>query len=121
MPPNLGHKLIQYSLADIVFLAEGFYLMCAFQEIKFEPCVMCEHLDNRASFRISQVCASLVMLECYQIIRLATDILLLYSQIEDGDIICFQKSPPLEKEEDCRYPDVPSYLEYVHNRQVLFS
>lgn len=58
--------------------------------------------------------------ECYQIIRLATDILLLYSQIEDGDIICFQKSPP-ENEEDCRNPDVPSYLEYVHNRQVLFS
>ncbi|KAG6770282.1 hypothetical protein POTOM_025959 [Populus tomentosa] len=64
-----------------------------YEEIKFEPCVMCEHLDNRASFRISQ--------------------------IEDGDIICFQKSPPLEKEEDCRYPDVPSYLEYVHNRQVV--
>ncbi|KAJ6923886.1 ubiquitin carboxyl-terminal hydrolase 12 [Populus alba x Populus x berolinensis] len=64
-----------------------------YEEIKFEPCVMCEHLDNRASFRISQ--------------------------IEDGDIICFLKSPPLEKEEDCRYPDVPSYLEYVHNRQVV--
>ncbi|KAB5552894.1 hypothetical protein DKX38_010205 [Salix brachista] len=64
-----------------------------YEEIKFEPCVMCEHLDNRASFRISQ--------------------------IEDGDIICFQKSPPLEKEEDCRYPDVPSYLEYVHNRQIV--
>ncbi|KAF9680759.1 hypothetical protein SADUNF_Sadunf06G0155000 [Salix dunnii] len=64
-----------------------------YEEIKFEPCVMCEHLDNRASFRTSQ--------------------------IEDGDIICFQKSPPLEKEEDCRYPDVPSYLEYVHNRQIV--
>jgi hypothetical protein len=25
------------------------------QEIKFEPCVMCEHLDKRTSFRLSQV------------------------------------------------------------------
>ncbi|KAB1200300.1 Ubiquitin carboxyl-terminal hydrolase 12 [Morella rubra] len=64
-----------------------------YEEIKFEPCVMCEHLDKRTSFRLSQ--------------------------IEDGDIICFQKSPPLESEEECRYPDVPSFLEYVHNRQVV--
>lgn len=39
-------------------------------------------------------------------------------QIEDGDIICFQKSAPLESEEQCRYPDVTSFLEYVQNRQV---
>ncbi|XP_022982818.1 ubiquitin carboxyl-terminal hydrolase 12-like [Cucurbita maxima] len=62
-----------------------------FEEIKFEPCVMCEHLDKRTSFRLSQ--------------------------IEDGDIICFQKSP-IDSEE-CKYPDVPSFLEYVHNRQVV--
>ncbi|KAH7512299.1 hypothetical protein FEM48_Zijuj12G0075900 [Ziziphus jujuba var. spinosa] len=62
-----------------------------YEEIKFEPCVMCEHLDKRTSFRSSQ--------------------------IEDGDIICFQKSPPLEREEECKYSDVPSFLEYVHNRQ----
>ncbi|GLT88380.1 hypothetical protein SLE2022_064070 [Rubroshorea leprosula] len=64
-----------------------------YEEIKFEPCVMCEHLDRRTSFRLSQ--------------------------IEDGDIICFQKSHPPESEEECRYPDVPSFLEYVHNRQVV--
>ncbi|KAK9986554.1 hypothetical protein SO802_031505 [Lithocarpus litseifolius] len=64
-----------------------------YEEIKFDPCVMCEHLDKRTSFRLSQ--------------------------IEDGDIICFQKSAPLESEEKCRYPDVPSFLEYVHNRQVV--
>ncbi|KAH7554220.1 hypothetical protein JRO89_XS12G0136900 [Xanthoceras sorbifolium] len=64
-----------------------------YEEIKFEPVVMCEHLDKRTSFRLSQ--------------------------IEDGDIICFQKTPPLESEEDCRYPDVPSFLEYVHNRQIV--
>ncbi|KAG2683199.1 hypothetical protein I3760_10G021700 [Carya illinoinensis] len=64
-----------------------------YEEIKFEPCVMCEHLDKRTSFRSSQ--------------------------IEDGDIICFQKSPRPESEEECRYPDVSSFLEYVHNRQVV--
>ncbi|GLT36032.1 hypothetical protein SLA2020_104370 [Shorea laevis] len=62
-----------------------------YEEIKFEPSVMCEQLDKRTSFRLSQM--------------------------EDGDIICFQKSP-LENEE-FRYPDVPSFLEYVHNRQIV--
>ncbi|KHG10063.1 Ubiquitin carboxyl-terminal hydrolase 12 -like protein [Gossypium arboreum] len=64
-----------------------------YEEIKFEPCVMCEHLDKRCSFRLSQ--------------------------IEDGDIICFQKSLPVASEEACQYPDVPSFLEYVHNRQIV--
>jgi ubiquitin carboxyl-terminal hydrolase 7 len=40
-------------------------------------------------------------------------------QLEDGDIICFQKAPAIDNEEHIRYPDVPSYLEYVHNRQVF--
>ncbi|XP_048426482.1 ubiquitin C-terminal hydrolase 12-like isoform X2 [Pyrus x bretschneideri] len=62
-----------------------------YEEIKFEPCIMCEHLDKKTSFRLSQ--------------------------IEDGDIICFQKSTPLDSEEECKYTDVPSFLEYVHNRQ----
>lgn len=64
-----------------------------FEEIKFEPCVMCENLDKRASFRLSQ--------------------------LEDGDIICYQKVSPIDTEEQYRYPDVPSFLEYVHNRQVV--
>ncbi|CAA3015815.1 ubiquitin carboxyl-terminal hydrolase 12-like isoform X2 [Olea europaea subsp. europaea] len=64
-----------------------------FEEIKFEPTVMCERLDRRASFR--------------------------FSQIEDGDIICFQKKLLPEGEEKFRYPDVPSFLEYVKNRQVV--
>ncbi|KAK1389757.1 ubiquitin carboxyl-terminal hydrolase 12 [Heracleum sosnowskyi] len=64
-----------------------------YEEVKFEPCVMCDRLDMRASFRMSQ--------------------------IEDGDIICFQKIPNLQSEEEYRYPDVPSYLEYVKNRQIV--
>ncbi|KAF3611037.1 hypothetical protein DY000_02050863 [Brassica cretica] len=63
-----------------------------FEEIKFEPCVMCEHLDKKTSFRLSQ--------------------------IEDGDIICFQK-PLSIQENECPYPDVPSFLAYVQNREVV--
>ncbi|CAI9091428.1 OLC1v1026461C1 [Oldenlandia corymbosa var. corymbosa] len=64
-----------------------------FEEIKFEPTVMCEHIDKKANFRASQ--------------------------LEDGDIICFQKSLLGQNVDQCRYPDVPSFLEYVHNRQVV--
>lgn len=39
-------------------------------------------------------------------------------QLEDGDIVCFQKPTPVENGEHLRYPDVPSFLDYVHNRQV---
>ncbi|KAJ6986547.1 hypothetical protein NC653_019919 [Populus alba x Populus x berolinensis] len=62
-------------------------------EIKFEPNVMCEHIDKRLTFRSSQ--------------------------LEDGDIVCYQKPPPMGSDEQCRYPDVPSFLEYMHNRQVV--
>ncbi|KAL8478122.1 hypothetical protein ACS0TY_030132 [Phlomoides rotata] len=51
-----------------------------FEEIKFESSVMCERLDRRASFR--------------------------FSQIEDVDIICFQKRPPAERAEQIRFPNV---------------
>ena len=39
-------------------------------------------------------------------------------QLEDGDIICYQRALTREEEENYRYPDVPSFLEYVRNRQV---
>ncbi|PSR98801.1 Ubiquitin carboxyl-terminal hydrolase [Actinidia chinensis var. chinensis] len=64
-----------------------------FEEIKFEPKVMCEHIDKKLTFR--------------------------GSQLEDGDIICFQKLQQVGSSEQRRYPDVPSFLEYVHNRQVV--
>lgn len=41
-----------------------------------------------------------------------------YLKLEDGDIVCFQKSSLIE-DDQYQYPDVPSFLEYVHNRQVL--
>ncbi|KAF9595405.1 hypothetical protein IFM89_000323 [Coptis chinensis] len=64
-----------------------------YEEIKFEPNVMCEPIDKKLTFRASQ--------------------------LEDGDIVCFQKLSPVESRQQCRYPDVPSFLEYVHNRQVV--
>ncbi|KAG2631787.1 hypothetical protein PVAP13_2NG047900 [Panicum virgatum] len=64
-----------------------------FEEIKFEPNVMCEYIDNRLLFR-----------SC---------------QLEDGDIICFQKSPKPDSADRYRFPDVPSFLVYIRNRQVV--
>ncbi|KAI4384336.1 hypothetical protein MLD38_002507 [Melastoma candidum] len=64
-----------------------------FEEIKFEPNVMCEPVDKKFTFRASQ--------------------------LEDGDILCFQKSPKVGSGEEYRYPDVPLFMEYVYNRQVV--
>ncbi|RCV38640.1 hypothetical protein SETIT_8G159100v2 [Setaria italica] len=64
-----------------------------YEEIKFEPNVMCEIIDQKLTFRSSQ--------------------------LEDGDILCFQKAPRADHDTQVRYPDVPSFLEYVHNRQVV--
>ncbi|CAK9213983.1 unnamed protein product [Sphagnum troendelagicum] len=64
-----------------------------YEEIKFEPNVMCEHIDKKSTFK--------------------------NSQLEDGDIICYQKTLTREEEDLYRYPDVPSFLEYVRNRQVV--
>ncbi|XP_030549140.1 ubiquitin C-terminal hydrolase 12-like [Rhodamnia argentea] len=63
-----------------------------FEEIKFEPNVMCEPVDKKFTFRASQ--------------------------LEDGDIVCFQKSK-VGSTEQRRYADVPTFMEYVHNRQVV--
>ncbi|KAJ6909023.1 hypothetical protein NC652_020098 [Populus alba x Populus x berolinensis] len=53
---------------------------------------MCEHIDKRLTFRSSQ--------------------------LEDGDIVSLSEKPLLwDVLEQCRYPDVPSFLEYMHNRQ----
>ncbi|XP_035541316.1 ubiquitin carboxyl-terminal hydrolase 13-like isoform X3 [Juglans regia] len=64
-----------------------------YEEIKFEPNIMCERIDKKASFRASQ--------------------------LEDGDIICFQKFSQVGSSDQTRYPNVPLFLEYVHNRQVV--
>ncbi|XP_043700280.1 ubiquitin C-terminal hydrolase 12-like [Telopea speciosissima] len=62
-----------------------------YEEIKFEYSVKCKHIDKKLSFQSSQ--------------------------IKDGAIICFQMFPPFDSFRQCQYPDVPSFLEYVHNVQ----
>ncbi|KAK4757395.1 hypothetical protein SAY87_018696 [Trapa incisa] len=64
-----------------------------YEEIKFHPSVSCELLDKEATFSMSQ--------------------------IEDGDIICFQKALTQSNGSRPHYPDVPSFLEYVRNRQFI--
>ncbi|XP_015163521.1 ubiquitin carboxyl-terminal hydrolase 13-like [Solanum tuberosum] len=60
-------------------------------EIKFEPSVCCEKIDSMLSF-------------CDY-------------QLEDGDIICFQKSLQNQCREQYRFPEVPLFLKYVYNCQ----
>ncbi|KAI3847193.1 hypothetical protein MKX03_033300 [Papaver bracteatum] len=64
-----------------------------YEEIKFQPAVMCDRIDDKLTFRANM--------------------------LVDGDIICFQKPVSANTMTLCRYPDVPSFLEYVHNIQVL--
>ncbi|KAK1402025.1 hypothetical protein POM88_001630 [Heracleum sosnowskyi] len=63
-----------------------------YEEVKFEPSVTCEHLDKGVSFRSSQ--------------------------IQDGDIICFQRRIQPHFMKEYRYPDVPSFLEYLKKLQA---
>ncbi|CAJ2634124.1 unnamed protein product [Trifolium pratense] len=65
-----------------------------YEEIMFEPNVMCYPVDEKLTFN--------------------------ENQLENGDIICFQKASEMVNEKHLRYPDVPSFLEYVHS-QVSFS
>ncbi|KAI3993824.1 hypothetical protein MKX01_002837 [Papaver californicum] len=72
-----------------------------YEEIKFEPTVMCEHIDTKLTFRTSQV------IWMKRIIYL-------------WDIICFQKPASADTMTLWRrYLDGPSFLEYIHNRQVV--
>ncbi|KQK09967.1 ubiquitin carboxyl-terminal hydrolase 13 isoform X2 [Brachypodium distachyon] len=64
-----------------------------YEEIKFHPDVMCEPVDTDISFSSSQ--------------------------LENGDIICYQKRASLDKMDQDRHPNVPSFFEYIHNRLVV--
>ncbi|XP_049405503.1 ubiquitin C-terminal hydrolase 12-like [Solanum stenotomum] len=62
-------------------------------EIRFEPNVMCLQLNNML----------LSLRDCH---------------LDNGDIICFQKSLRNKCSKQYRFPNVPSFLKYVHNRQL---
>ncbi|CAN6577223.1 unnamed protein product [Malus baccata var. baccata] len=63
-----------------------------YPEIRSELCIMWQQLDKKIPFR--------------------------FSQIQDGDIICFQKSTP-HGSEVCKYPNVPSFFKYLQYRQIV--
>lgn len=65
-----------------------------FEEIKFEPTVMCERIDKRHALSPQ-------------------------AQLEDGDIICFQKVLTAEEAARYRHPYVKGYLEYIRNRRLV--
>ncbi|MCI10105.1 ubiquitin carboxyl-terminal hydrolase family protein, partial [Trifolium medium] len=64
-------------------------------EIRFEPNVLCMLLDKESTFQ--------------------------ENELENGDIICFQKAPEMDCEKHFGYPDVPTYLTYVLRWKVPFS
>ncbi|TMW96090.1 hypothetical protein EJD97_007923 [Solanum chilense] len=64
-----------------------------FEEINFNPCAICLQLNTMLSLRDYN--------------------------LGNGDIICFQKSLRNQHSEQYRFPDVPSFLKYVHNRQLI--
>lgn len=64
-----------------------------YEEIKFEPNIMCEQIDYDVSFSLNQ--------------------------LVDGDILCYQKRCSLDITDQHRHPNVSSFFEYVHNRQVV--
>ncbi|KAK4388214.1 Ubiquitin carboxyl-terminal hydrolase 13 [Sesamum angolense] len=63
-----------------------------FEEIKFEPTVMCAYIDIGLTFTSNQ--------------------------LEDGDIVWYQKSLPAQTRQLFRCPDIPSFLEYQHSLQI---
>lgn len=79
--------------------------LVVFEEIKFEPKVMCNQLDRRST--------------------------LVSFELEDGDIICFQRSGPKPEADgegeamlaadraEPAYPSVIDFFQYVKNRQIV--
>ncbi|KAL5711625.1 ubiquitinyl hydrolase 1 [Ranunculus cassubicifolius] len=63
-----------------------------YKDVKFEPTFSCEVFDKTLSFGANQVV--------------------------DGDIVYFQKSLTFGNAQHFLYPDVPSFLEFLHNRKV---
>ncbi|GAU12357.1 hypothetical protein TSUD_253080 [Trifolium subterraneum] len=68
-----------------------------YEEIMFEPKVMCEPVDKKLTFAENKI-----------------------GNYFTG-IICFQKVCAMDNVKHIRFPDVPSYFEYVHNGRVPFS
>ncbi|KAL5702539.1 ubiquitinyl hydrolase 1 [Ranunculus cassubicifolius] len=66
-----------------------------YEELSFRPAILCQLIDKERTFYNSKLC--------------------------DGDIVCFQRSIKAEasEREEFRYPDLPSFFKYIHNRKVV--
>jgi len=67
--------------------------LLVFEEIKYEPNVMCERLEKHNSLH-----------KC---------------QLENGDIICFQKEVENTAQQGVKYPLLPDFMNYIKNRQLV--
>ncbi|XP_020547020.1 ubiquitin carboxyl-terminal hydrolase 12-like [Sesamum indicum] len=95
-PTDLLEKLNElagYAPDEEIELVFEIYCVFAFQEIKFEPMVMYGYIDKRLTFRSNQ--------------------------LEDGDIVWYQKSMPAQTRKLFCCPDIPYFLEYQHSLQVI--
>ena len=89
-----------------------------FRKLSLSPVLCVNQLTRKSHSELIRY-ASYFILELFVLTFFKCFIHISFSlQLEDGDIVCFQKSLPVESTEQFRYPDVPSFLEYVHNRQV---
>lgn len=74
-------------------LPEGTDLEC-YEEIKFDPTVMIEQINPSSVLHAT-------------------------AQLEDGDIICFQRAVAQEEEAQYKHPHVNEFLTYIRNRKVV--
>lgn len=113
------YVLVSLTLNCIILY--GINIFSGSQEIKSEPNVMCERVDKTLTFKSSQVIFN--HSNTYTMSRKTIFWSLCFTsllQLEDGDIVCFQKFLSAEACQQLRCPDVPSFFEYRHNLQVLF-
>ncbi|CAN0923361.1 Ubiquitin C-terminal hydrolase 12 [Linum grandiflorum] len=66
-----------------------------YEEITFQPNLMVEAIHEEITFAASQ--------------------------LENGDIVCFQKSPSLETRSECQYPTIPEFYAYLRGHQLAFE
>ncbi|KAL5702532.1 ubiquitinyl hydrolase 1 [Ranunculus cassubicifolius] len=64
-----------------------------YEEINFKPTILCTPIKKNMTFHSSK--------------------------LEDGDIVCFQRSLTAEARKAFSHPDVPSFFKYVRNRKVV--
>eukprot|EP00877_Chromochloris_zofingiensis_P003568 jgi/Chrzof1/13211/Cz07g24170.t1 len=92
-PKQLQMQDLYGNLCRAANLPEGTDLEC-YEEIKFDPTVMIEQINPSSVLHAT-------------------------AQLEDGDIICFQRAVAQEEEAQYKHPHVNEFLTYIRNRKVV--